>query len=116
MINKYYFTGLFILSFSFITTVQADTNDFDHVCHYFEELSKKPNINKMTNTQRNVFIIKHINDNLAYTSHARTAWIAIENAMADVRYELFKSSAEDTLQKAWHCVAMKKWAVKTGAF
>ena len=108
---------IFLLAcLSFAINVQAGNTDFDAVCEYFEKLNKLPNVNAMSNTERNAFILDSIESNLPMSSNARAAWTAIDSAVAEQRYELFRSAAESVLNRPWACDAMHKWAVKTGEF
>ena len=91
-------------------------SDFDNVCQYFEQLDKLADVETLSNMQRNDFIIDKIDKSLPETSNARVSWIAIDSAIPEVRYELFKSAAESVLNKQWQCSAMLKWAAKTGEF
>ena len=70
----------------------------------------------MTNIQRNEIILSNINKNLPESSNARVAWIAIDSAVPEERYELFQSAAESVLNRRWECEDMKRWALKTGEF
>lgn len=116
MSRTYIFSAVFfILIFSHFTA-QAEENDFDKVCRYFQLLEKENNLNKMTNLKRNNFILEKINKNLKPSSNARVAWESIGNAVASLRYELYQSSAESVLNKKWQCDAMKKLAPVTGEF
>lgn len=116
MIKKYYFIGLFFFAFFVGPSAHADKSDFDNVCKYFEQLDKLADVETMSNMQRNDYIIDKINKNLPQTSNARAAWIAIDSAAPEVRYDLFKSAAESVLNKQWQCSAMLKWTQKTGEF
>lgn len=95
---------------------QAETNSFDQVCGYFEELSKQTNVDKMSHLERNDFIVKKINKNLPQANNARLSWEAIAAAVAEQRYELFQSAAESVLNTKWQCKAMEQLAGKTGLF
>lgn len=99
-----------------ISSAQADESNFDYVCQYFEQLDKLATVETMSNIQRNKFILDKINRNLHQTSNARAAWMAIDSAVADIRYELFKSAAESVINTQWQCSAMLTWASKTGEF
>jgi len=105
-----------LLCLSFSMNLQAGNSDFDAVCEYFGKLDKLPNVNAMSNTDRNAFIIDSIESNLPKSSNARAAWTAIDSAVAEKHYELFCSAAESVLNKPWKCEAMQKWAAKTGEF
>ncbi len=107
---------LFSLSLFFSAGSYASEKEFDQVCNYFDQLDKLSNVNSMSNTQRNDFINNKISKNLAETSNARAAWIAIDSAVAELRYELFQSAAESVINKPWQCPSMQKWAAKTGEF
>ena len=111
-----YFIGLFLIPIFTGCSAQADKSDFDNVCELFEQLDKQTDVETLSNTQRNDFIIAEIDTNLPETSDARVAWVAIDSAVPEMRYELFKSAAESVLNKQWQCAAMSKWAPKTGEF
>jgi len=101
---------------AFPLLVTAEVNEFDKVCNYFSQLQKSPKVDEMTHRQRNNFIIKKINSELSETSNARVAWEAVAFAVAEQRYELYKSSVESVLKKEWSCAAMQQLAHKTGEF
>ena len=94
----------------------ASENDFDMLCQYFVQMDKLNNVEGMTNTQRNDYIIKQITEKLPKTSNARASWLAIDSATPEMRYELVISSAESVLKKKWQCLAMQKWSHLTGEF
>lgn len=116
MIKKYYLIGLIFFASFAATSAQAEQSDFDAVCQYFEQLAKLGNVATLSNIQRNDFIIDKISKNLPQTSNARAAWVAIDSAVPEMRYELFKSAAESVLNKQWQCSTMEKWGPKTGEF
>jgi hypothetical protein len=116
MIRKIIIIGLFLIGGLCGCNLQADQRDFDLLCGYFTKLDKLADVDSMSNTQRNDFILDSIKQELTESSSARAAWIAIGNAVAEQRYELFQSAAESTLGMSWHCNTMKKWAAKTGEF
>lgn len=115
---KYKLISALLLLFSCVFTVSghAEENDFEKVCMYFQQLGKLPNIDTMTNQQRNNFIMDNITQNLKSDSDARVAWEAIAYVEAGERYDLFKSAAESVGSSKWQCTAMKDLAMKTGAF
>lgn len=96
--------------------VQAETNDFDRVCQYFEDLSREPLVEEMSYLERNEFIVQRISENLSRWSDARASWEAVSSAVSEQRYELFKTGAESVLRRTWHCSAMEKLAPGTGVF
>ena len=69
--------------FSFV--VQAEENDFNKVCHYFQLLEKQKSVDKMSIIERNNFIVSKINTNLKKNSNARVAWEAISHAICEQR-------------------------------
>ena len=105
-----------VISILVVIYIQTKENDFDKVCRYFQLLEKESNLEKMTNLERTDFILENINKNLKPSSNARAAWEAISYAVADQRYELYKSATESVLKKKWQCEAMKKLAPITGEF
>lgn len=116
VIKKIYFIGFFLFALFVGPSAHAEKSDFDNVCQYFEQLDKLNDVGNMSNMQRNDFIINKIDKSLPQTSNARAAWLAIDSAVPEVRYELFKSAADSVLGKQWECSAMLKWATKTGEF
>ena len=116
MKKKYYFIGLFLLTFFTGCSAQADKSDFDNVCEFFEQLDKQTDVETLSNMQRNDFIFNKIDKDLPETSNARVLWVAIDSAVPEERYELFKSAVESVLNKQWQCAAMSKWAPTTGEF
>ncbi len=116
MMKKYYFIGLFLFVIFTGCSAQVNKSDFDNVCQYFEQLDNLADVEALSNMQRNDFIIDKIDKGLPEKSSARVSWIAIDSAVPEVRYELFKSAAESVLNKQWQCSAMLKWAAKTGEF
>ncbi len=116
MNGKIKIAGLFLLCAAFAFDVQAGGNDFDLICGYFEKLDKLPGVDAMSTVERDDFILDKIAHQLPEASGARAAWVAIDSAVAEQRYELFQSAAESTLNTPWQCAAMKKWASRTGDF
>jgi len=104
---------LCIVLFSTVT-FPAET-DFDTVCRYFDklqiELSKRP----LSAVDRGDFVTRLVNKELSPESNARVAWIAIINAMADQRYELFKRAVKSVMQEEWECKIMEKLRSTTEA-
>ena len=92
---------------------QANISDFDQVCGYFEALEQLPDLESMTQRERNEFIVEKTRKQLPNSSNARAAWDAISSAEPQQRYELFKSAAESVLNKTWDCPAMKKLAPRS---
>lgn len=108
------FVSLFLISL--VQPGFADSNDFDKVCGYFDELSSQKSLAGLTHQERNHFIINRIQQDLQTESDARTAWEAVSAASAKQRYFLFKSAAETVLKHAWSCPSMEKLAEGTGEF
>lgn len=109
--------SIIIFSFFLVVSISnAKDNEFDKVCSYFQALEKEKNVNTLTKYKRNDYILENIYENLKENSNARAAWISIGSAVAEKRYELYKSAAESVLKTKWHCKAMKKLAPITGEF
>ena len=94
--------------------VTAADNDFDKVCGYFQQLDILVAKKAMSNSQRIAYISKHVNKELKASSSAREAWEVIVYAMPEERYDIYKSTAEEILGKAWQCDAMLKQIATTG--
>ena len=105
---------LFIVLSSFSLVANSETNDFDRICGFFNELSQIPNIEKMSPEKKADFVGTRIANQLSKDSDARVAWAAIVTAAPHQRYELFKGGAETILPNKWECAAMKQHASTTG--
>jgi hypothetical protein len=70
----------------------------------------------MNYEQRNEFIMERIEANLSEKSNTRAGWQAISHAVAEQRYELFKSAADSIQNGDWQCEPMKELAASTGWF
>lgn len=91
----------------------AVKNDFQAVCTYFQELDRQENVNSFTAGERNKFIVARIKKNIP-ASAASISWKAVNYAVAEQRYEIFKIGAESELKETWDCPAMEKLAPLTG--
>lgn len=111
---KHLSVTLFMAIAALACSPQAQHNDFDTVCSYFTQMDKLSNVDTMSNTERNNYILDAINTGLPEDSGARAAWQAIDSAAPDQRYELFISAAESVLNEPWLCPAMGQWASTTG--
>jgi len=105
---------LILLISCFSVVACSETNDFDRICGFFNELSQTQNIEKMSPEQKADFVNSRIAGQLSERSNAKAAWTAIQNAVPHQRYELFKSGAESVLPYKWECAAMKQYASTTG--
>jgi len=104
-----------ILSFVLVSSSAIATgSDFDKVCGYFENLQVEISKRNLSKTERKNFITNLVEKELKADSAARQAWEVVFFAVPEVRYELYKTSAEDASKYKWHCKAMEKLIPTTG--
>ncbi len=60
-----------------------------------------------------MILLRNVNT-LSDSSAAKVSWQAIISADPSERYDLFKSGAEEVLDKSWHCLSMKRIASFVG--
>ncbi len=88
-------------------------NDFDTVCDAFDDLSKQPNLSKLSTQKRDQFILDRIKS-LRDRADAKVAWIAVRNVVPNSeRYPMFKESAKASLGRTWSCNSMVDLAAST---
>lgn len=93
--------------FLFATTAFSADNDFGKVCGYFEKLQTEVSNRQFSKTEKANFIRNLVTKELKLDSAARAAWEVVIYAVPEVRYELYKTSAEETTKKKWQCKAME---------
>jgi len=84
----------------------ANSPSFDHVCSAFEALAKHNDLSSLSAEDRYSFIENEIR-NLDVKSNARAAFNAIENAVIQDRYYLFKGVVDSIEGGDWSCEAME---------
>ncbi len=84
-------------------------DDFEKLCSYFRGVDEVLRTESDRNFNIYQYIDKNVNTNLTSDSPARQTWQVIIYAVPDKRYDMVKSTAEEILQKKWHCDAMKKY-------
>ncbi len=113
MIKK--ITILFSLAL-FTNAACAQQSDFDRVCGYFKGMQKELAKSSMTNKDKAIYITKLVNKNLKVTSPARETFELVMQATAEVRYELYQTSAQEVTKAKWECAAMQKLLPTTGEY
>jgi hypothetical protein len=68
----------------------------------------------LSSTQKKEFIDALVKKNLQAESPARQAWEVVLYGAPEVRYELFKTSAEETTKENWNCASMEQLLPTTG--
>lgn len=107
--------NIIIILLSMLVSVACSAgNDFDKVCGYFEKLQTQVVKGQFSNNERLDFINVHVRKELDSISAARMAWDVVIYASPDIRYELYKTSAEDAVQEKWQCEAMQRLISTTG--
>ena len=109
---KQLLTIVFVLTF--VSPSWAGNGDFDKVCDYFAELELKVSEKPFSKTQKKDYIDALVKKNLQPDSPARLAWEVVLYGTPEVRFELFKTSAEETTKEKWRCESMEKLLPTTG--
>lgn len=105
---------LFLLTIFASFPLHAADNDFDKVCNYFVQLDSVASQRVMSKPQKADFITNRVKKELIEASSARDAWQVIVYAVPEERYEIYKATAEEILDKNWRCDAMQKHIASTG--
>ncbi len=105
---------LAIALFSVSVNCHSAENDFDKVCDYFAKLQTSIKIQPLTSAERGKFISDLVVKNLQAQSAARQAWGVVIYAAPEVRYELYKTSAQEVLKREWSCGAMEALIASAG--
>lgn len=113
MVIKKFFIVV-ILALYATATVRSSVSDFDKVCGYFENLRIETTSKKLSKTDKLDFINNLVKKELKPDSYARLAWEVVVFAAPEVRYELYKTSAQETTKNTWQCNAMEKLILITG--
>jgi hypothetical protein len=92
----------------------AVENDFDKVCSYFDKLEVQVTKSTLSKTQKKEYVDALVKKYLQPDSPARQAWEVVLYGAPEVRYELFKTAAEETTRKKWDCKSMEKLLPTTG--
>lgn len=100
--RKLFITIILLLFHSVISFADGNEQGYDEVCRIYTE-AYSTNMPISTLSQ---YIFGNIKQRAGYTDAAE-AHEAVIHADAKTRYELFKASAEHTLNHKWDCAAMK---------
>lgn len=104
----------FVIYLSLFGQSFASGSDFDKVCGYFDELKTQISKGPLTPVQKKKFIDLRVAKNLQPNSPARQSWEVILYGKPEVRYELFKTSAEASTKQKWTCKSMEALLPSTG--
>jgi len=106
---------LSILSLLLISgPVLSANNDFNTVCGYFDKLHMELSNRQLSKIERRNYISSLVKKGLSSDSAARSAWEVVIYAVPEQRYDLYKTSAEETTNKKWQCDSMEKLIATAG--
>jgi len=91
-----------ILFFSSLNLSFAVETGFDEICTIYTEVKNS----NMSTKVASKYILDNIKSRVKSTAALQTHE-AIMSAIGNVRYDIFKESAELTLKKSWSCPSMK---------
>jgi len=91
-----------ILFISSINISFAVNTGFDEICTIYTEVKNS----NMTKEVASKYILDNIKSRIKSAAALQTHE-AIMSAIGNIRYDIFKESAEHTLQKSWTCPTMQ---------
>lgn len=86
--------------------ISSETSEFNQVCKAFEVLSQYESLSSLSAEERDVFIAHEIRG-ISQDGNARAGLDAVKNAVAEERYDFYKSVVDSIEGGDWSCDAMK---------
>jgi len=92
----------------------AADNGFDKICLIYENIMTNPAYEKLSMLDKHEKISDEIEQHVRDIDAIQT-YSAVASADPDLKYQLFKQSAEYSLKREWDCEIIKNYQTKKGS-
>jgi hypothetical protein len=92
----------------------SSEHDLDKICGAFRELANRPDVAKMSGSERMHFVQARVDPNLSSLSKVQPLWHTFPASVSESRYRMFKVGAEELLEREWSCREMAELAPTLG--